>query len=124
MLHGKILNSHSLRAQITCIRRVRASTSATSTVRNTYFVKSKCQRHEHKAHKKHVVLSFFLLQSYAYAYKIEYLISKVTHFIQMEASENLSITCLVQLFFLNHSIHCNLSEDIQRLCLTVTNVGM
>jgi hypothetical protein len=41
-----------------------------------------------KAHKIYVLLPFFLLQSYAYAYKIEYLISKVAHFIQMEASEN------------------------------------
>jgi hypothetical protein len=27
-------------------------------------------------------------------------------------------------FFINHSVHCNLSEDIQQPCLTITNVGM
>jgi len=57
MLHGKVLTIHFV-SSTDHICRLRASTPATSTLRITYFVKSKCERREHKAHKKHVVLSF------------------------------------------------------------------
>ena len=92
MLHGKVLTTDYpvLTLQFGTSTdhswRLRASIPATSTPRITYFVDT--QHTRSKVNKIYVVLPFFLLQSYAYAYKFEYLLSKLTHFIQMEASEN------------------------------------
>jgi len=34
------------------------------------------------------------------------------------------IIILETVIFFNHPVHCNLSEDIQQSCLSITNVGV
>jgi len=42
---------------------------------------------------------------------------RIIYFLQILETKTL-------LYFFNHPVHCDLSEDIQQSCLTITDVGM